>query len=223
MSPQVGFQFPSPLYPIADYDAAPDRDVVRLARAIVAAGAPLLQLRVKSLDTQSFVAVAREVAHICASAGTKLVINDRADIALLVGALGVHLGQEDLSPTEVRPWFGRPRVLGWSTHNLQQALDAERSGHADYIGVGPIFPTRSKANPDPVLGLDGLRAVRAAVRLPIVAIGGVTESNAEEVLKAGADAVAMISSIATANDPQEFIRRLQLRLATRGDQQGRSA
>lgn len=209
----AGFRLPSRLYPIVDYDASRGRDVVRLARAIVSAGAPLLQLRAKSVDTQSFLSLAREVASICMKNGAKLVVNDRPDIALLVDALGVHLGQEDLPPLAVRPWFGWSRVIGWSTHNLAQAMEAERIGAVDYIGVGPIFPTRNKANPDPVLGLEGLRAIRKAVKLPIVAIGGITEQNAAAVLRAGADAVAMIGSIASADDPREFVCRLSVRLA----------
>ncbi len=215
MRRSAGFHFPSPVYPIADYDAAPHGDCLRLARAIVDAGAPLLQLRAKSLDTASFVSLASEVARICSARGVSLVINDRADIAILVDAAGVHLGQEDLYPEVVRPWFSPPRIIGWSTHNLEQALEAERGALVDYIGVGPIFPTASKRDPDPVLGLEGLRTIRAAVRLPIVAIGGITESNAKAVLEAGADAVAMISSIARADQPHVFVRQLLARLSSR--------
>ncbi|MCX8072080.1 MAG: thiamine phosphate synthase [Candidatus Binatia bacterium] len=202
------FRLPCPVYPIVDCDAASQQDPLRFAISLLEAGVPLLQLRAKSRTSREFLALATEIATACAQHGAQLVINDRPDIALLAGAAGVHLGQEDIPPDAVRPWFGRPRIIGWSTHNLTQAVAAASTGLVDYIGVGPIFSTSSKANPDPVVGLALLGEIRAAVQLPIVAIGGISEANAQAVLDAGADAVAMISAIARAPEPGAFVRRL---------------
>ncbi|GIW44444.1 MAG: thiamine-phosphate synthase [Candidatus Binatia bacterium] len=207
------FCFAWPVYPIVDCDTAPGGDPLGLARSLAEAGAPLLQLRAKSLDTRGLVDLALEMAALCEQYGTRLIVNDRADVAEVVHAAGVHLGQEDLPPAVVRRWFSPPRIIGYSTHNLTQALAAARSGSVDYIGVGPIFSTTTKANPDPVVGLQGLREIRAAVAIPIVAIGGITEANAQAVLDAGADAVAMIRAIARAENPGQFVRGLAEHLA----------
>jgi thiamine-phosphate pyrophosphorylase len=137
-----------------------------------------------------------------------LIVNDRADVARLVGAAGVHLGQGDLSATDARSWLGHDVIIGVSTHNLRQALEAIESGAADYLGFGPIFATSSKSNPDPTQGLDGLREVRKHCRLPLVAIGGITKDTLGEVLRAGADAVALIGAIAQQIDPNAAARDL---------------
>lgn len=202
------FRFPSRLYPIIDPSGGPYPDAVALAEAILKGGAPFVQLRCKGMDTRSFVSCARAVQALCACYGAQLIVNDRADIALLVGAAGVHLGQSDLPPTVVRPWLGHGAIIGFSTHNVGQARAAAELGVVDYIGVGPIFPTASKENPDPVIGLDGLREVRRAVNLPIVAIGGITPETMDEVLAAGADAVAMIGAIARSSNATAIVREL---------------
>ena len=125
----------------------------------------------------------------------RLIINDRVDIALALGADGVHLGQDDLPPEAARELLGPDVIIGFSTHNIDQAIGAARLP-VDYIAIGPIFATLSKENPDPVVGIDGLRRVREqASHMPIVAIGGITERNARSVIEAGADAVAVISAL----------------------------
>ncbi|MFL6284963.1 MAG: thiamine phosphate synthase, partial [Pyrinomonadaceae bacterium] len=135
-----------------------------------------------------------------------LIINDRADIALALGADGVHLGQDDMPPEAARSLLGGGAVVGFSTHGVEQAIAAARLP-VDYIAVGPIFKTASKENPDPVVGLEGLRRVREAVgRLPLVAIGGVTRENVPSVLDAGADSVAVISALLNHEDPSEITR-----------------
>jgi thiamine-phosphate pyrophosphorylase len=139
--------------------------------------------------------------------GGTFIVNDRCDVALAVGADGVHLGQEDLPLAEARAFLGREKLIGISTHNLAQALEAEAGG-ADYIGLGPIFPTPTKEKPDPVVGVAGLREVRARVRIPIVAIGGITARNAAEVMAAGADAVAVVSAVLAAADPKAALTEL---------------
>ena len=200
--------FPSRLYPIVDTLGDPKRSHVDLAQAMLAAGAPLLQLRAKELPTRPFVEIARALKALTDGARAQLIINDRADIALLIDAAGVHLGQDDLPPTAARQILGPSRIIGFSTHNLQQAEAAARAGVADYIGFGPIYSTTSKQRPDPVQGLEGLRAARSRVALPIVAIGGITAATMPEVLAAGADAVAMIGAIVRAADVEATVRSL---------------
>ncbi len=204
----MSFSFPSRVYPIVDTLNDPGLSHIALAQAILDAGAPFLQLRVKGQPTGRFVDIAREVKADADRHRAQLIINDRADIAQLVDAAGVHLGQEDLPVAAARQIVGPEKIIGISTHNVAQAEAAARAGLADYIGFGPIYPTGSKERPDPVQGLDGLRLVRSRVNLPIVAIGGITAATMGEVLAAGADAVAMIGEIVRAPDVSAKVRAL---------------
>jgi thiamine-phosphate pyrophosphorylase len=197
--------FPSPLYTIADTLGRPELSFVDLAKKLCAGGAKLLQLRVKDLPTREFLAIAHEVRLICQQAGCWLIINDRADIALAVDADGVHVGQEDLPLAAARQVLGPDKIIGVSTHDPTQALAAERDG-ADYIGFGPLFGTNTKATGYRARGLDQLREIRALVRLPIVAIGGINAERAPSALAAGADAVAMISDLVLADDVTANVR-----------------
>jgi len=200
------FRFPSPLYPIAD--AAAGRDVVALAEQMLAGGARLLQLRAKDATTRALIDVARAVKQRTDRAGARLIVNDRADVAALVGADGVHLGQDDLPPAAARALLGAGAIIGVSTHTLSQVDAAVAAGGIDYLAFGPIFTTASKRNPDPVQGLDVLRRVRQRCTLPLVAIGGIDASTAATVRAAGADAIAVISAIAAATDPMRATREL---------------
>lgn len=202
------FRFASRLYPIADTLGDPRLSYSALSVAIARAGAPLLQLRAKHLATAQLVAVARELRAITARYSMLLIINDRADIAKLVDADGVHLGQDDLPAPCAREILGPDKIIGVSTHNVAQAEAAARAGVADYIGFGPLFPTTSKERPDPVQGLAGLRMLRHRVALPIVAIGGITAGTMHAVLEAGADAVAMIGEIVRADDVETKVASL---------------
>jgi thiamine-phosphate pyrophosphorylase len=199
------FAFPSPLYTIADTLARPDLSFVELAKKLCTGGARLLQLRVKDLPTREFLTIAHEVRLICQQAGCLLLINDRADIALAVDADGVHIGQEDLPLDAARTVLGPHKIIGVSTHDADQAVTAERGG-ADYLGFGPVFGTNTKATGYTARGLDQLRAIRVLVRLPIVAIGGITAERAPSALAAGADAVAMISDLVLADDVADKVR-----------------
>jgi thiamine-phosphate pyrophosphorylase len=136
-------------------------------------------------------------------------MNDRADICIAAELQGVHVGQEDLSPEGVRTVIGPQRIVGVSTHSLEQLQQAD-AGPADYIAYGPVFATSSKRNPDPVVGLDGIRAARAVTRKPLVAIGGITRANARSVIDAGADSVAVIADLLSspAKVAEEFLRLL---------------
>jgi len=137
--------------------------------------------------------------------GVRIIVNDRPDIAAITGASGVHVGQDDLPVEEARKICKPPLWVGVSTHNLNQFREAEASS-ADYIAIGPVFPTGTKENPDPVVGLELLRAARQLTRKPLVAIGGITIESAAEVYAAGADSVAVIRDLAVATDPQERAR-----------------
>jgi thiamine-phosphate pyrophosphorylase len=204
----MAFRFPDPIYPIIDPGNRPDRTHVSLAEAILAGGARFVQLRIKSGSTSRFVEIARAVRRLADRYAAALIVNDRVDIAQLVGAAGVHLGQEDLCATDARKWLGSGKIIGVSTHNLPQAQAAIDSGAADYLGFGPIFPTTNKSNPDPIQGIEGLRQVRRHCRLPLVAIGGITRETLADVLDAGADTVAAIGAIAQQSDPCDATREL---------------
>ncbi|HEV8714242.1 MAG TPA: thiamine phosphate synthase [Candidatus Binatia bacterium] len=199
------FAFPSRLYTIADTLGRPEPSFVELAEKICAGGARVLQLRVKELSTRELLPLAHEVRAICRQTGCLLIINDRADIALAVDADGVHVGQEDLPLAAARKVLGPDKLIGVSTHDPAQAIAAERGG-ADYIGFGPLFGTNTKATGYSARGLDQLREIRALVRLPIVAIGGIAVERAPAALAAGADAVAMISDVVLANDVTAKVR-----------------
>jgi len=187
------------IYAILDPDLA-SCPLVSLAEALATAGVRLMQLRDKRSSARRVYEQARKLAAICSPSGVRLIVNDRPDIAWMSGAQGVHVGQDDLPVEEARRICPPPRWVGVSTHNLEQLREADRTS-ADYIAVGPIFPTGSKEHADPVVGVDFLRAVRQMTPKPLVAIGGITIESAAEVLRAGADSVAVIRDLVGAPDP----------------------
>ena len=192
------------IYPITDTRLSGLSHAEQVRRLAVG-GATLVQVREKHLSPREFYREAEDALRVAHELGVRLVINDRADIALALGADGVHLGQDDLPPVAARELLGERAVIGFSTHNEEQAREAIELP-VDYIAIGPIFQTSSKENPDPVVGLEGLRRVRRIVgQIPLVAIGGIRAENAREVLKAGADAVAVISLLL--GEPGEIERR----------------
>jgi len=179
------------VYPITDTQISglSHADQVRL---LADGGATFVQLREKNLPALNFYREAKAATEI---SGVQIIINDRADVALAVKAVGVHLGQDDLPPEAARTLLGDEAIIGYSTHNIVQA-QAAASLPVDYIAIGPIFRTTTKANADPEVGLNGLRAVRKAIGdIPLVAIGGITPENAPAVIEAGADSVAVISGL----------------------------
>jgi thiamine-phosphate pyrophosphorylase len=204
------------LYAILDIDActAHRLDAGDVFDAWLDAGVRLIQLRAKSLASGQFLALAESLAAAAVSTGAMFIVNDRADIATLAGAAGVHVGQEDLTPEDVRRVVGESAVVGVSTHTATQARVAVASP-VDYIAIGPIFRTASKERPDPTVGLDGLRTARQIVApsgRPLVAIGGVTLAHCADVIEAGADSVAVISDLVAGGDPgsraRAFLRAL---------------
>jgi thiamine-phosphate pyrophosphorylase len=170
------------------------------AEKLAAAGVRLIQYRNKRASARELFESSQRLAALLIPQGVTFVVNDRADIALAAGASGVHVGQEDLGVEAARSVIGAGKLLGVSTHNHQQFKDAAATS-ADYIAVGPVFSTSTKANPDPVVGIELIREVRSLTDKPIVAIGGITLERAAEVIRAGADSVAVISDILLVPDP----------------------
>ena len=201
---------------ISGFYAVLDRDDEELARTLVGAGgARILQVRIKprgsaaSADASDIVRIARMARRVCDEAGALLVVNDRLDIALAVRADGVHLGQTDLPIHDARRIADDRLFVGLSTHDLEQVRTACAAG-ADYLGFGPVFATATKANPDAIQGIDGLRAaVDVAGRVPIVAIGGITPDHATEIYAAGASAICAIGAVNDAPDVAAAARALR--------------
>jgi len=211
------FEIPR-LYAIIDAARVDTISPVEMAEILLDAGVKLIQYRDKNGSSRRLFETSRQIADPVRAAGGIFIVNDRADVALLAGADGVHVGQDDL-PVELarrvleapgvlaKP---RPGIIGCSTHNLEQVSEADRTS-ADYIAFGPVFATQSKQKPDALVGLDGLRAARKATRKPLVAIGGITLASATAVMEAGADSVALIGDLVkdTPNRAREFLRILQ--------------
>ena len=207
---------PPPLYAIVDvgspsYKTSDASSIVDFALELAAGGAGLIQYRNKTGDERTMLSHARELRRVL-DRKVKLIMNDRADLCIAADFDGVHVGQDDLSPEGARRVVGHDRIVGVSTHNLEQLKEAD-AAPVDYIAYGPIFATSAKQNPDPVVGLDGLRAARALTTKPLVAIGGITRANVQSVIAAGADSVAIISDLV--QEPrraaEEFLRLIAVR------------
>lgn len=192
---------------VTDRNLSRGRPLVEIVAAAVRGGATMAQLREKDADTRAFVELARALKTMLAEAGVAFIVNDRVDIALAVDADGVHVGQSDMRVEDVRRLLGPDRIVGLSIDNVDQIRrgDAEC---ADYLGVGPIYAQSTKIDAAPPLGVAGLRAARALSTRPIIAIGGITPDNAAAVLEAGAQGLAVVSAIVSADDPEAATRRL---------------
>jgi thiamine-phosphate pyrophosphorylase len=189
----VAFELPR-FYPILDTGllAEYSSDALKCAQGLIDGGARILQFRHKSDWTQEHFNMSKRIAELCEEAGVLFVLNDRADFARMLGA-ALHVGQDDLSPVAARRVIG-DEVIGFSTHNRGQLIRANDEP-AEYLSLGPIFETSSKNNPDPVVGIEGLRRLRPLTPKPLVAIGGITQLNACEILETGANSVAVISAL----------------------------
>ena len=207
MSESTNRQFP-PLYPIVDEGLLRLRGIAlgRVAEDSKAAGVQLLQYRNKVGEPDSILRSAAVLWEVFAGTGCRLMMNDRADLAVLAGFGGVHLGQGDLSPEDARRVVGVERWVGVSTHNDEQVRIANETS-ADYIAVGPVFATETKLGAEPVIGLDGVKRARALTKKPIVAIGGITRANARSVIDAGADSVAVISALFVEGETVDKVAR----------------
>ncbi|HXG36805.1 MAG TPA: thiamine phosphate synthase [Dehalococcoidia bacterium] len=197
------------LYLLADPAATAGRDLAEVVAAGLRGGVRLIQLRDKDSPKGAQFRLARRLLELCRQSGALFLINDHVDLALAVGADGVHLGQQDLPVAVVRRLVPRDFVVGCSTNNVKEALDAQAAG-ASYVSVGRLFPTGSKRDTRPAT-LETLRQVKEAVSLPVCAIGGIDESNIEAVLAAGADMAAVIAAVMSAEDPEAAARRLSQR------------
>ncbi len=195
------------LYVIIDGKTAKGRDLVTVTREAIAGGADVIQLREKELPAGRILELARAIRKAIRTEEAVFLINDRPDIALAAGADGVHLGQDDIPPEAARAIMGRDKIIGVSTHCLEQARAAEEKG-VDYIGVGPVFSTPTKPGYKSV-GLELIRSVKDAVKLPFVAIGGIEGNNILQVIAAGAARVAVVRAVCGADDVQAAARTLK--------------
>ena len=197
------------IYPIVDAaNFTSQRDLLEFARLLTEGGATLIQYRNKKGSARQILSDARNL-RLASPENVRWIMNDRADLCLAAGFDGVHLGQDDLSPEGARRVVQEGKWVGVSSHSIEQAIAAHATT-ADYIAIGPIFATRSKEQPDPIVGLEKLKKVRSATRKPLVAIGGITLANSRSVIDAGADSVAVISALlrSPAKTVEDFIRVL---------------
>jgi len=203
--------FLADLYVILDRSAAAGRDLETILAAAIAGGCRMVQLREKEWPVSQLLPLAQELRQRARKAGVTFVVNDRLDLALAVEADGVHVGQDDLPAPVARPLLRSGMLLGVSSHSVKQARQAQADG-ADYVAVGSIYPTATKPGSQ-LVGLELLRQVRPLIRVPLVAIGGITPGNVGEVIRAGADGVAVISALCAAPDPaqaaREFLERIR--------------
>lgn len=198
------------LYLVTDRGLSLGRATVNIVRAAVAGGVTCVQLREKHCSTRAFIEEARALKTLLDALETRipLIINDRLDVALAIGADGVHLGQTDMPIVDARRLVGAAMIIGISAESVADAIRAEAAG-ADYIGISPVFTTPTKQDTALPLGLEGIRQIRAAVRLPLVAIGGIQQDNAHAVIRAGADGVAVVSAIVSAACPHKAASALK--------------
>ena len=196
----------APLYAILDTSLRPELSPAAILEPLLRAGVKVIQYRHKEPFHSAHFEQCAALARWVHSFGGEFIVNDRADVAKLCGADGVHLGQDDLPPDKARLFLGKGSMIGFSTHNLEQARQAV-SLPVDYIAIGPVFPTTSKKEPDPVVGLGVVAQVRSLTTLPLVAIGGITLENAPAVVQAGANAVAVIGDLLQAADIEDRARR----------------
>jgi len=196
------------LYLVTDRGLAKGRSTLDIVRAAVSGGVTCVQLREKDCSTREFIEQAIAIKDFLKERRVPLIINDRVDVALAVGADGVHLGQTDMPLKTAQKILGDSMIIGISAESLEDAVEAEKGG-ADYLGVSPIYATPTKTDTAPPLGLEGLRSIRQAVNLPLVGIGGLNRDNAADVIRSGGDGVAVVSAIVSAGDPAGAARNLK--------------
>lgn len=196
------------LYIITDQRISHGKSHPEVAAAAISGGATVIQFRDKEIRNSEAIEVCYKIHKLTRGKGIPFIVNDRVEVARAVDAEGVHLGQEDMSFSSARKILGKEKIIGVSVETVGQAIKATKGG-ADYLGVGPIYPTATKVDAGEALGVARLREIKKAVNLPVVAIGGINEDNLEEVLKAGADGVAIISAVVFAPDITQACRKLK--------------
>ena len=199
------------LYIITDQRISHGKSHFEVAEAALAGGATVIQFRDKEMKDSEAVVACREIYKLTKKKGVPFIVNDRVEVAKAVDVDGVHLGQEDMSFGSARRILGKEKIIGISAETVEQALKAVEGG-ADYLGIGPIYPTTTKPDAGSALGISRLKEIKDSVNIPIVAIGGINEDNLEEVIKAGADGVAVISAIVSAPDITEACRKLKTKI-----------
>ncbi len=199
------------LYLVAGSEALAGRDLVAVVAAAVSGGVTLVQLREKAMASDRMVERARALKAVLAPLGIPLIINDRLEVTLAAAADGLHLGQDDLAPAEARAALGPDKILGVSAGDAEEAAIADPA-LVDYVGVGPVYPTGSKADAGEAIGLTGLTAMRRLLSLPMVAIGGIQADRAAEVMACGVEGVAVVSAICAAADPEAAARALRRKI-----------
>lgn len=199
------------LYVITTNLGEPGKSHIDIAREAISGGATVIQLRDKASSSRMMLEQAWEIKKLTEEAKIHFVVNDRIDIALAVGADGVHLGQDDIPLSIARKILGKEKIIGITATNLKEAMEAEQEG-ADYLGVSPIFATPSKEDAGEPIGVEELARIRKHVNIPIVAIGGIMKDNIVQVIAAGADGVAVISAVAGATDMREASKELLRRI-----------
>jgi len=196
------------LYIITDQRISHGKSHLEVAEAVLEGGVTVLQFRDKEMKDSEAIEVCQKIHKLTKKKGVPFIVNDRVEIVKAVDADGVHLGQEDMSFSSARKILGKEKIIGISVETVEQALKAVEGG-ADYLGIGPIYPTATKPDAGKALGIARLKEIRESVNIPIVAIGGINENNLEEVLKAGADGAAVISAVVSAPDITEACRKLK--------------
>ncbi|MEL7596798.1 MAG: thiamine phosphate synthase [Clostridiaceae bacterium] len=200
------------LYLITDRDIIKDRCLKECVEEAIKGGVTIVQIREKDASTREFYNIAREVKEVTDKYNIPLIINDRLDIALAVDAAGVHLGQSDMSIEVARKILGEEKTIGISAGNLEEALEAEKSG-ADYLGIGAIFYTGTKKDIDEPIGLEGLKEIINKIKIPSVAIGGINKDNTEDVIKTGVNGISVISAILGYEDTKKASEELFSKLS----------
>jgi thiamine-phosphate pyrophosphorylase len=199
------------LYIITDRNLS-KKSEVEFVREAISGGAKIIQYREKELSLRDMLKTAAKLREITKEAGVTFIINDRIDVALAVNADGVHLGKEDMPLEIARRLLGSDKIIGVTVHNVEEAIEAEKSG-ADYVGLSPIFETLTKGDAGEAVGTEMIKKVKEKVKIPIVAIGGINESNVQSVIEDGADGVAMISAIVTKEDVTATVKALKKKIA----------
>ncbi len=199
------------LYLVTDRALAGERTTLEIVRAAVAGGVTCVQIREKACSTREFIAEAAAVLDFLRPRGVPLIINDRVDVALGIGADGVHLGQKDMPLAMTRAMIGAKMIVGISAESVDDAV-AAHAGGADYVSASPVFTTPTKTDTAPALGLEGLAAIRRQVALPLVAIGGIHRGNAAAVIRSGADGLAVVSALNAAPDPAQAAREILIEI-----------
>ncbi len=194
------------LYVITDAGLARGRSHQEVIEAAILGGATIVQYRAKDVSTRQMVTEAQVLRELTRRAGVPFIVNDRVDVALAVDADGVHIGQDDMPVALARKLIG-DRLLGVSAHSLSEAVQAVQDG-ADYLGVGPVFATPTKPDAAPPIGIDGLTTIRRQISIPIVAIGGINQTNAAEVIRTGVEGIAVVSAVVAAEDVAAAARQL---------------